>query len=66
MPSKDGPLFSQIEMNIIPKWNIHASDFNLKGLKLSVKNNPELLMRKDIYEYLTADAKVLLEGMPAI
>ena len=59
------PLNAQ-ELNIIHALNRYATDFDLRGLKLSVKNNAELLMREDVDQYLNADAKVLLEGMSVI
>ena len=46
--------------------NNYASKFDLRGLKLSVKNNSELLLRKDIRTYLNADAQIFLEGMGVI
>ncbi|GKV55212.1 hypothetical protein NCCP2222_11590 [Sporosarcina sp. NCCP-2222] len=54
------------EMNQIHHINMYASTFNVRGLKLSVAENPEVLLREDIHHYLNADAKVLLEGMSAI
>jgi len=54
------------EMNIIYSINAHASNFDVRGLKLSIKNNPELLVRKDIEHYLNEDAKTLLAGMKVI
>lgn len=59
------PLNAQ-ELNIIHALNRYATDFDLRGLKLSVKNNADLLMREDVSQYLNADAKVLLEGLSAI
>lgn len=66
MPEKVGDPLTQQELNIVYSWNAYATNFDLRGLKLSVKNNPELLMRDDINEYLNMDAKVLLEGMSVI
>lgn len=66
MPEKVGTPLSPKEMAIVHAWNSYASNFDLRGLKLSVKNNSDLLIRDDINEYLNADAKVLLEGMSAI
>ncbi|QTD39940.1 hypothetical protein [Sporosarcina sp. Te-1] len=54
------------EMNQIHYINNYASTFNVRGLKLSIAENPELLLREDIHHYLNTDAKALLEGMSAI
>jgi hypothetical protein len=54
------------EMNVIYSINAHATNFDVRGLKLSIKNNPELLVRKDIKHYLNQDAKTLLVGMKVI
>lgn len=54
------------EMNVIYSINAYASNFDIRGLKLSIKNNPELLVRKDISHYLNADAITLLIGMNVI
>ncbi|ALC85234.1 hypothetical protein AM499_04935 [Bacillus sp. FJAT-22090] len=54
------------EMNVIYSINAHASNFDIRGLKLSIKNNPELLIRKDIKHYLNEDAKTLLMGIKVI
>lgn len=54
------------EMNVIYSINAYASKFDLRGLKLSVKNNADLLMKDDVKYYLNADARILLEGFSAI
>ena len=54
------------EMNQIQYINSYASAFNVRGLKLSVEENPALFARADIHHYLNSDAKTLLEGMSAI
>ncbi|MEK4485299.1 hypothetical protein MHH81_06795 [Psychrobacillus sp. FSL H8-0484] len=54
------------EMNVIYSINSYASNFDIRGLKLSIKNNPELLVRRDIRHYLNADAITLLIGMNVI
>jgi hypothetical protein len=58
--------FSRREMTTIYAINSYASNFDINGLKLSVKNNLELLMRQDITHYLNKDAKALLTGMKMI
>ncbi|MBB4825776.1 hypothetical protein HNO89_003012 [Sporosarcina luteola] len=57
---------NRIEMNIIQAINIYASKFDLRGLRISAKNNTDLLLRPDVKYYLNEDAKFLLEGMKAI
>lgn len=57
---------SRKEMNVIYSINAHASNFDIRALKLSIKNNPELLVRKDIKHYLNEDAKTLLTGIKVI
>lgn len=54
------------EMNVVYAINTYASNFDLRGIKLSVKNNASLLMREEVKHYLNEDAKTLLEGMSAI
>lgn len=57
---------NRIEMNIIQAINVYASKFDLRGLRISAKNNTDLLLRPDVKYYLNEDAKFLLEGMKAI
>lgn len=57
---------SRNEMNVIYAINSYATNFDLNGLKLSVKNNLELLMRENIKHYLNGDAKALLTGMKVL
>lgn len=54
------------EMNVIYSINAYASKFDIRGIKLSVKNNANLLVRKDIKYYLNEDAKALLTGMKVL
>ncbi|MEK5037496.1 hypothetical protein [Sporosarcina sp. FSL K6-3457] len=54
------------EMNVVYGINTYASNFDLRGLKLSVKNNAALLMREEVKSHLNEDAKTLLEGMSTI
>jgi len=58
--------YSRRELHMINTINTYATRFDVRGLRLSVKNNADLLMKKDILYYLNADAKILLEGMKAI
>lgn len=61
----DNPLKRE-ELNVINSVNIYATKFDVRGLKMLIKSNAELLMREDIKHYLNADAKIILEGMNAI
>lgn len=54
------------ELNVIYSINAYASNFDVRGLKLSIKNNAELLVKKDIKHYLNEDAKTILAGMKVI
>ncbi|MFF2753924.1 hypothetical protein ACFVR1_09280 [Psychrobacillus sp. NPDC058041] len=54
------------ELNVIHSINAYATKFDIRGLKMSVKNNSELLIRNDIKHYLNEDAKTLLIGMNAL
>lgn len=63
MPEPVVQPLSQREMNIVHSWNAYALEFDLRGLKSSIKNNAELLKREDVSQYLNADAKVLLKSM---
>ncbi|WP_203246035.1 hypothetical protein [Sporosarcina beigongshangi] len=58
--------YNRRELHMINTINTYATRFDVRGLRLSVKNNPDLLMKKDIRLYLNADAKILLEGMKVI
>ncbi|QFF98627.1 hypothetical protein PB01_07155 [Psychrobacillus glaciei] len=54
------------EMSVVHAINAYASKFDVRGLRMSIKSNSVLLMRKDIKQYLNEDAKTLLIGMKAI
>lgn len=54
------------EINVVYAINTYASNFDLRGIKLSIKNNAGLLMREEVKRHLNEDAKTLLEGMSAI
>lgn len=69
-------LISSTESGIVPLTrdelsatnaiNMYATRFDLRGLKVAIKNHSELLLRADVIPYLNTDAKILLEGMGAI
>lgn len=64
--SSEFSTLNRSEMNILNSINLSASKFDVRGLKLTIKNNPELFIRKDLMHYLNEDAKTLLIGMNAI
>ena len=57
---------SRQEMATLLAINSYASKFDLRSLKIIVKDKASLLLRKDVVDYLNNDAKVILEGMGAI
>ncbi|MEZ7172599.1 hypothetical protein [Sporosarcina sp. OR05] len=54
------------EMNIIYSINSYASNFNVRGLKMLIKDNVDLMLREEIISYLNEDAKTILESMQVI
>ncbi|MEH7388588.1 hypothetical protein V7147_24795 [Bacillus sp. JJ1521] len=54
------------ELAIINTINTYAIRFDLRGLKLIIKENSQLLLREDIIPYFNKDTKIVLEGMGAI
>lgn len=54
------------DMSIINATNSYASKFDLRGLKVMVRDNSQVFLRSDITAYLNADAKIILEGMGSI
>jgi hypothetical protein len=59
------PLTRQ-EMTTISAINSYASKFELRQIKMIIKEKAPLFSRKDVVEYLNKDAKVILEGMGVI
>lgn len=57
---------NRLEMNIIYSINKYATNFDVRGLKTSVRNNADLLMKEDVKHYLNSDAKTLLMSMNVI
>ncbi len=51
------------DLNAIHVINSYATSFNIRGLKLIVKDKAALVNRKDALSYLNEDAKALLESM---
>ncbi|MET1014952.1 MAG: hypothetical protein ABWX61_10670 [Paenisporosarcina sp.] len=62
----DSKPLSREEVAATNAINLYASRFDIRGLKIAVKNHSELLLREDITPYLNKDARILLEGMGAI
>lgn len=66
MPEQKASSLNSQEISIIKSLNAYAAEFDLRSVKLSVKNNAELFMREEVKEYLSSDAKLLLQGMSAL
>lgn len=54
------------ELSTINAINTYASKFDVRGLKMLIKDNAQLLLRDDVMSYLNSDARIVLEGMGAI
>ena len=54
------------DMAVINAVNSYASKFDLRGLKVIIRDHSLLFLRNDIEAYLNTDAKIILEGMGAI
>ncbi|PLT32904.1 hypothetical protein [Bacillus sp. V5-8f] len=54
------------EMATASAINSFASKFDVRSVKVTIKDKEKLLMRKDFIDHLNADAKIILEGMGAI
>ncbi|WP_079504146.1 hypothetical protein [Mesobacillus jeotgali] len=57
---------SRKDMAIINAVNNYASKFDLRGLKVVIRDHSLLFLRTDIEAYLNTDARIILEGMGAI
>ncbi|MEH7236742.1 hypothetical protein [Bacillus sp. JJ1562] len=66
MHNSDCKPLQRNELAIINTINTYATKFDLRGLKLLIKENSQLLLREDIIPYFNKDAKIVLEGMGAI
>ncbi|MBS4174284.1 hypothetical protein [Bacillus sp. FJAT-49736] len=51
---------------IISKVNLYASEFDVSGIRIVLKNNIALFLKEDVLEYLNSDAKIILESMGTI
>ncbi|MCH1626463.1 hypothetical protein [Fredinandcohnia quinoae] len=54
------------ELATINAINTYATKFDVRGLKMLVKDHAQLLLRDDVISYLNTDARIILEGMGAI
>lgn len=54
------------DMAVINAVNNYASKFDLRSLKVVIKDHSLLFLRSDIESYLNTDARIILEGMGAI
>lgn len=59
------PLTRQ-NISVINAVNSYASKFDLRGLKVIIRDHSLLFLRNDIAAYLNMDARIILEGMGAI
>ncbi|MEH7124106.1 hypothetical protein V7127_12775 [Bacillus sp. JJ1773] len=57
---------SRQDMATLIAINTYATNFDIRGLKLIIKDKAKLLLRTDILEYLNKDAKAILDGMGVI
>lgn len=64
---KDGfaPL-TRSEMATIIAINSYSTNFDIRSLKLILKDKAGLLLKQEAIQYLSSDAKVILEGMGVI
>ncbi|MGP4038468.1 hypothetical protein ACTWP4_00955 [Gracilibacillus sp. D59] len=51
------------ELAAIKAVNSYAEQFDVRGIKLIVKDKPHLFMEKEALNFLTNDSKVILIGM---
>lgn len=54
---------SRKELAIVKAVNTYASQFDLSGFKLLLKEYPQLFIREDITAYLNKDARIILDGI---
>lgn len=66
MQADGGQPLTRKEISIINAVNTYANRFDIRGMKMIVKDNPNLLLRKETPAYLNTDAKIILKGMGAI
>lgn len=59
------PLTRQ-ELGIIQTINQYAYNFNLRGIKIVLRENPKVFLKEETLPYLNSDAKTILTGMGVI
>ncbi|MBM7692112.1 hypothetical protein JOC77_001539 [Peribacillus deserti] len=59
-------LITKAEMATLHALNSYSSRFDLRSIKLTIKGKEQLLLRKDIKDYLNSDAKIVLQSMGAL
>lgn len=57
---------SRSELAIVNTINSFASRFDVRSLKLVIKDKAPLLLNPEFINHLNSDAKIILEGMGAI
>ena len=57
---------SRKELIIINSINAYANKFDLTGIRIILKENPKIFLRKDSQSYLNTDAKTILTSMRVI
>nr|WP_295971488.1 hypothetical protein [uncultured Bacillus sp.] len=57
---------SRKELAVINSINVYAYKFDLRGIKVMLKENSKIFLRNDTVSYLNKDAKIILEGMGVI
>lgn len=57
---------SRNELSLINAVNTYAYKFDLRGIKMLLKDNTKLFLREETISYLNSDAKTILTGMGAI
>ncbi|WP_058308383.1 hypothetical protein [Gracilibacillus massiliensis] len=51
------------ELATLRAVNMYAEQFDVRGIKMIIKEKPNLLMEKEAIDYLSNDSKVILVGM---
>ncbi|CAH0345330.1 hypothetical protein [Bacillus sp. CECT 9360] len=57
---------TRAEMATISTINTYSAKFDVRSIKVTIKGKEQLILRKDFVDQLSADAKIILEGMGAI
>lgn len=57
---------NRAELLTINAVNSFASKFDMLGVKVTLRNHPNLFVRHDIVNYLNEDAKIMLKSMNAV